>query len=229
MKHLTALFTTFALIAVPAAAQDELGDFLEATAAETVPVEQPAADAPIAVSALKKAGGTPPAFIDSPEEVAGLKELQALGAQGEPTIDFVIRADGSITDIVVSKSTGSPELDAVAVALVGQFTAQPGRDAAGNPVDVAAEMPLNFWKDSLAKGQLGEKTCAEFLIDADWHLAMFPDQTIKDMRIWKLTLGAAVLVHPDSFAFKKPTPQDVYDNCQKKPKAGFFKTFMKDA
>ncbi|MBV7259598.1 energy transducer TonB [Erythrobacter crassostreae] len=214
-----------ALLAAPASAQDELGDFLEATEAETVPVEQTATDAPIAVSDLKKAGGTQPEITGFPEEVPGLKEVQATGAQGQPMYQFVVRADGSITDVEAVQSTGSDELDAVGAAYIETFEAKVGRDADGNPVDVLVRLPLSLWIDTLEKGSLGEKTCAAFVTEADWHLATFPDSEIKKMRIWNLATGAAVLTSPSGFGGRRLDAQTVYDTCKAEPDRIFFRVF----
>ncbi|MCK0128761.1 energy transducer TonB [Erythrobacter sp. F6033] len=226
MKHLT-LLTTLALLASPVTAQDELGDFLEATEAETVSAEAPAPAGPKIYSPkeLKEAGGTQPEITGFPEEVPGLKEVQATGAQGEPMYQFVVRADGSITDVEAVRSTGSDELDAVGAAYIETFEAKVGRDADGNPIDVRVNLPLSLWIDTLAKGSLGQKTCGAFVTEADWHLVTFPDSAINKMRIWNLSTGTLLLASPDGFKGKRLDAQTVYDICRAEPDRIFFRVF----
>lgn len=214
-----------ALLATPAIAQDDLADFLEKTEAETV--EAPVKPEPITLNALRDAGGTPPSVIDGPDQPEVVEELQARGIQGQPVVKFIVQPDGSVTDVAIERTSQSDELDQVALDLTREMVVEPGKDADGNAVAVATQMPFNFWKDSMASGQLFKKTCADYVIDADWFLAKNPDKALNDMRLWKLTLGTYVVTHKDGFRAKHPKPQDVYDNCAAKPKAKFFKTFEK--
>lgn len=211
------------------ASQSEVVDALEATETQH----------PVMTSAeVKEAGGSLPEIVESPDVVPGLEDLQARGIQGQSVVQFIIQADGTITETTIASSSKSDELDQVALELVDLFVAKAALDAEGQPVAVSVKMPLNFWKDSLVDGSLIEKTCADFVIDADWFLSVNPESSIKDMRVWLMTSGAFISAFfnsgraSESMAdrFKnapRPDPDELYQYCSQKPKKKFFESFRK--
>lgn len=226
------LAAVLASTAGPLSAQESM-DQIVADPAEQA--SEPVADKPAAMSAaeLKEAGGKMPRIVESPEEVPGLEELHARGIQGQSVVELVIEADGTISDRRVVTPSPSPELDQVALGLIDYFVAEPGVDGDGQPVAVIAKLPLSFWKDSIANGSLAEKTCADFVIDADWYLSVNPDGSIKDMRVWPMTVGAFIIGNPAqdiAERFKgapQPDPDELYKYCSEKPEKKFMRTFKK--
>jgi TonB family protein len=223
-----------ASLGVPAFAQEtdqESAAPVPAEASELLNSEP--SPAPMTAAELKEAGGTLPKIVDSSEEVPGLKALQARGIQGQIVVEFVIQSDGSLTDGKIAAPSQSPELDQVALELIDEFVAEPALDAEGEPVAVIARMPLNFWKDSIANGTLREKTCADFVIDADWFLNANPEGSVDDMRVWTMTVGLFVIGNPTediAERFKsapRPDPDELYAYCTRKPKTMFLKAFRK--
>lgn len=182
---------------------------------------------PIGYVELQKAGGKAPLITFVPKERAPLKELQARGIQGEPRIAFIVGIDGTIRDIRIKETTGSDELDAFAVTLVSGMKVEPGQNASGEAVEVLKEIPLNFWKDSLVNGSLQAKTCADYVIDADWFMATFPDKELRNMRVTTMSLGVLVALGLRDFPKKVPKEHKAYQTCKRKPEANFFEVYRK--
>lgn len=155
-------------------------------------VQDEAADAdkaPITAKELVEAGGTAPLLGTRPDTYPpALEELHARGIQGAPTLSFTINHDGSVADLSFTEPSPSAELNQVAIDYVSQFKFEPGRNSDGEPIKVAMTSPIPLEKDQSAE-DIGTKTCGDFVIDADWFLGAHSGKTIKDMNIWKATVG----------------------------------------
>jgi len=178
-----------------------------------------AAEEVLDAAGLRAAGGSPPVMTYAPP-ADGKEALFARGIQGAVRIRVVIGTDGALRDASIADSSRSAELDAFALGLVGRMTFQPAKDKAGRPVAVISHFPMELWKDSAMDGTLFAKSCADFVMDADWFRQTFPEKRPDQLRGWLLlsglffaqryTLGAKPGTGPDF--------QAVYDACRAKPK-----------
>jgi TonB family protein len=180
----------------------------------------------VSVAALREAGGQPPVITEAPEAI-GLADLHARGIQGEVEIAAVITAEGTVINPTIISSSGSQELDRLAIDVVGAMTGTAGTDAQGEPVPVAFQIPLYFWKDSLLDGSLAAKTCRDFVLDADWFLATFPDKNLTDLRVWDMTVGFMFFAQRQNRQRHRPIPdaQQIYETCTDRPNRSFLDVF----
>jgi protein TonB len=75
------------------------------------------------------------------------EEARDAGVQGRVLLEVLIKADGSVTDVVVKEGVaGHPELDRSAVDAVAQWKFQPAT-IDGNPVDSSVTIPIQFRLD----------------------------------------------------------------------------------
>ena len=69
---------------------------------------------------------------------------KAAGAEGKAFVQFVVKADGSISDVQVMRSTGNESLDAEALRVVSSMPAwSPGMQG-GEPVFTQYVLPIVF-------------------------------------------------------------------------------------
>jgi TonB family protein len=181
---------------------------------------------------VKVMGGALPRLTSAPKG-PDLSGLYKKGVQGEVVFNLIIGKDGSIRNVAIKGSSRSPELDAIATGLVNGSKFSPAADHDGKPVDVRAELPMYFWKDSMADPKFFKKTCRDFLTDVDWRTEHFPEEKPEQYRGWLLAKGAMVISSiraagglsaiGQSREFPKtPTYSDVIDGCKAKPDRIFF-------
>lgn len=174
-------------------------------------------------SEIKAAGGTLPS-LDKGPSAEGKEAFFRRGIQGQVLVGGVIELDGTIRDASILETSGSGELDAFAQDLIVRSRFTPAKDSHGTPVASRAKVPVYLWKDSLADGSLTKKSCADFVVDADWHARTFPDAKPSGMRIWLLTSGA-MLVATRDWRSKRPTFEEVYARCKAKPQRRFLDAY----
>ena len=89
-------------------------------------------------------GGTEALFAFMGENVKYPKSLEADNTEGKVFVEFVVKADGSISDAKVVKSSGHDSMDDEAVRVVNSMPNwEPGvKD--GKPVDVKMVLPFVF-------------------------------------------------------------------------------------
>jgi protein TonB len=66
-----------------------------------------------------------------------------LGIQGTSLLRVHVAADGHVTDVVVSRSAGHPDMDQAAAAAVRQWRFEPGRRG-DEPVAMWVVLPVEF-------------------------------------------------------------------------------------
>ena len=178
-----------------------------------------AAEEALDAGTLRAAGGSLPVMTYAPPS-DGKEALFARGIQGMVRIRVVVGTDGALRDASIADSSRSPELDAFALGLVGRMTFQPAKDKAGQPVAVIAHFPMELWKDSAMDGTLFAKSCADFVMDADWFRQTFPEKRPDQLRGWLLLSGMFVAQRYTLGAKSGTGPdfQAVYDACRAKPK-----------
>lgn len=178
---------------------------------------------------IKAIGGTPPKLLSAPEE-PDLSKLYQQGIQGQIIFDIIIGKDGIPHDVTMKASSRSPELDAIGLELVQHSTFSPATDHEGNPIEARAVYPTYFWKDSIGKNEFTKKKCDQFLIDAAWHQANFPEEKPEKYRGWTLANG---MVMANSIQSGKRgnnlnprTYSEVLEICKNNPNKPFFEAFL---
>jgi TonB family protein len=116
---------------------------------------------------------------------------------GDASVPVEVRvgADGSITNVVVSETSGNLQADALAVAFMHERKFLPGLDAKGNPVASVVRANVNMYKRGsrkvarvtikpppIDKEQLRVKTlmCADFIWEVD---RMDKEAGVKDLSL----------------------------------------------
>jgi TonB family protein len=158
----------------------------EAPAAPT-----PAASAPVAQPLAR----VRPVSV-RPGDEAYPEALHSKGVQGVVEVLVTLGSDGKPTEASVASGSRSQALDAAGLALVKglQFGVKAPAEGASSPAVPNATrvlVPVAFLRDSLST--LGKKTCAEFVVDVDYHRATFPEQQVADMSVITMTTGALVM------------------------------------
>jgi TonB family protein len=126
---------------------------------------------------------------------------RAAGHQGEIVLRGVVTPEGTITEATVQVSSRAPGLDEAALAAFRHWTFKPGLDAAGKPIAMPVRAKVEYAKDSVST--LPRKTCADFVADVRWHDETFPERKRSEMYLYRLTLGALIMVSlPRSNDFK---------------------------
>lgn len=119
------------------------------------------------------------------------EDAKKLGHQGTVVVQFTVLSNDTISTPTIKTSSRSSILDQAAISFVQQIKFAHGTDDQGNATDTAVALPVSFRKD--ASSDLSEKTCADFVIDYQWFTQTFPEQSVKDMTVYQLTLGLLVL------------------------------------
>lgn len=156
-----------------------------------------------------------PAFPDA---------LRATGAQGDVILGGVIRADGTLVEPVVTKSSRVPEFDQLALDAFRTWTFKPGLDVEGRPMEAPVSARITFSRDTIET--MGKKTCAEFVRDQDWYRTTWPEPDAKSP-LYYSTLGLFTLIaiNKGSGAGLQMVRafgaawEKAYKTCQKKPDA----------
>jgi TonB family protein len=176
---------------------------------------------------VKEQGGSLPSLDSAPSD-PGKELLFKRGIQGEVRISGVVDADGSFRQAAIASSSRSDELDRFAMDLLTRAKFTSAKDRNGQPVPARATVPLYFWKDSLTDGSLFSKSCADFVIDADWYATAFPEKKPDDLRSWLMLSGMVFAGQYRQGAKKLRSPEysTVYAACKAKPSRKFVDTFM---
>ena len=106
---------------------------------------------------------------------------RAAGMQGDVTVRGVVQTDGTIADVAVAESSGSPVLDEASVAAVRQWTFLPVE------YPTPYRVQIEFRKDDL--NTLAQKTCGDFNTDVAYFRQTHPDQPVSDMPLKDLLVG----------------------------------------
>ena len=176
------------------------------------------------------AGEPTPARVVRTAPAAYPAAAKAAGAQGRVRVEATLLASGALADAKVVESSRSPELDAAALEAFKQWTMSPALDANGQPQATRVRQTFGFYKDTLntGMGAISRKSCADFVTDMNWFAAKFPELSVSEMRLYKITLGAFSLAFGgagsqfDQVQKIFPTAYDAtYEACTEQPKAGF--------
>ena len=151
--------------------------------------------------------------------------LKAQGQQGEVGLQGTVQVDGSLRDVSVTSSSRSAELDRIAVESFSKWRFTPAADAAGNPIEAPVRTKIEFWKDDLMN--FGGKSCADFVIDYDWHNSVYPDGSAR-MRLGLFLQGAGLFGGGPTARTLAPLQKDfdsiwkrTYDGCKAQPRKPF--------
>ena len=177
---------------------------------------------------IKAMGGKPPKLLTAPIE-PNVDALYQQGIQGEMYFVGYVGADGKMHDVILPLSSRSKELDAVGLTLVNASTFTPATDASGKPIAAKVTFPVFLWKDSMMNAAFLKKSCAQFIIDADWFTKAFPEKRPDDYRGWLLFSGmvfASSYYTQSRTAGSSPKFEDVYARCKAHTNKSFANTYM---
>ena len=156
-------------------------------------------------------------------------DLMKAGVQGTVTVLVTLGPDGKPADATIQKTSRSQQLDAAALEYVHRVVKVGNAE---HPAPPQVLVPIDFVKDSVRT--LGTKTCADFVVDATYFRATFPDKTLRDMNVINLSAGAIVLMQqmavPRMLAVsrhtKVPEVEATLAACAAHPDDRFFATFQ---
>ena len=164
------------------------------------------------------------------------EEARAIGAQGIVTLKGTVRADGTLTDVVVVEGTGSDLVDRTALEAFSAAKFAPAVDAEGKPVDASVTMKVDLLKDSVLdkRRDVTKKTCADFVIDFDWFRSTHPNDENIQMPLYSLMLGTYVVMRGMEAESMLTSARQIkiawpatYEECRKHPDKLFFEQLNK--
>jgi TonB family protein len=139
------------------------------------------------------------------------QDEQKAGHEGRVQLDILVRADGGVASVAVTKSTGYPALDDAAVAAAKTWTFEPTLDAQGQPIEAHAQTAMTFRKEAVASGGGGEdltkifkKPCSRITEEVKAFRAVQPDAKLEKMQTFSLTTGILAL------GTKSPSPDAAF-------------------
>lgn len=174
----------------------------------------PAADKagkPIAVPAVLPfsfaAADENPMYVARVEPVFG-DAARAAGEHGKVVIDGKIGSDGRLVDAVVSQSSRSATLDAVALDAATASRYRPYRDGTGRPIALPVRIPIGFdnYRTPGPGGGILRYRCDQFARDESWWAATWPASEKREFYSMMLGLSALsqdMLAQPSRFLEKK--------------------------
>ena len=121
--------------------------------------------------------------------------LRAQGHHGDVHVRGLLSVDGKLVGTRVSYSSGSPELDAVALGAVNGWTWTPALDADGKPLAVPVQVKVEFaaYRSDEPGGGLVRYGCRQFVLDQDWWTSTHPNGKRGDQELYTLMLGLNVI------------------------------------
>jgi TonB family protein len=184
------------------------------------------AASPAASSATASRITTVDVMSIAPGERGYTPELAAQGIQGKVVLHLKLKPDGMVETATVQTSSRAEALDQLALTLVQRLRY---KTSLTTPLtEVLA--PIEYRRDSLAT--LGDKTCAEFLIDARYYAQTFPDQTPRSMPVINMTAGMLFLGSKGDLSQRmrwlkqvEAAAREIRPACEREPEAGYLKTF----
>jgi TonB family protein len=116
-------------------------------------------------------------------------ELRHAGVQGDVLVVMSIKDGGRSERASLGRSSGSPQLDKIAVKLVqmSPFQAKSAEEKGLKAIVV----PVHFYKDDL--DGLLSKTCEDFNVDHAYFKATFPERSPEEMRVFEVAASRLAL------------------------------------
>lgn len=196
-------------------------------AAQAAPSSAPASTAPAAATATPATA----APLELPEKTLFLgapdfpAEAAAKRLSGKAVVRVEVAADGRFVNPTVHTTSGSPVLDAAAVAHAGTLGL---RRREGDTLPAQALLPVEFALDTLRT--LGDKRCSEFNTDHANFMALRADANAREMPIFGLANGVIVASRIGDFSYisKLGAARDTtIATCAKSPSKKFFDVYQK--
>ena len=156
--------------------------------------------------------------------------LSVRGVQGTTLVQAELSETGAPTAVAVFQSSRSAELDAAALAVVRAVTYK-AKEPAAQPSQVL--VPVEFLRDSVAT--LGQKTCSEFTIDAQYFKTAFPEVDMKEMMVVSMAIGVLFMgrgAATDAVTYAKSLSSAlprVVEACASQREARFLEAFKRVA
>lgn len=135
---------------------------------------------------------TEPVLVRAGPDVPYPESARAIGAHGTVTVSIVVGIDGKPSEVVVTTSSHSSELDDWALALARAAVFEPAKDAQGDPVSARVTIPVLISGAAMTRQRRGllDYSCGQFIRDEDWWAATSPG---KKSEIYNIAYGAATI------------------------------------
>jgi TonB family protein len=158
-------------------------------------------------------------------------DVRKRGEHGIVRFKGYVRPDGVLSDIMLVESSRSETLDRLSRDAFKSWQFKPTKSES-NPKYGRVNGVFSFVKDELA-GPNGYKlkSCADFVVDTDWFLEVYPEKTLIDMSLYKdlsgifFYLGIFDLQQKVHEKGEKPSFLDAYKStltqCRTTPEAKF--------
>lgn len=123
--------------------------------------------------------------------------LREQGHHGQVYVVGLLGSDGKLAAARLSYSSGSPQLDALALSAVNGWTWSPARDADGKPLAIPLQVKIEFaaYKSSAPGGGLVRYGCRQFVLDQDWWRSTHPGARRGDHELYVLMLGVNTIMN----------------------------------
>lgn len=112
--------------------------------------------------------------------------LAAAGVQGTVEILAKLGSDGAPTQVEVSQTSRSEDLDLAAINLVKTLSFRVKADSASAPL-LAVIVPVEFMRDTVSSLPL--KSCKDFNLDYGYFRSAFPEKKAEDMPVINMAVG----------------------------------------
>lgn len=156
-------------------------------------------------------------------------EVAASGAQGSAELTARITADGGLIEPKIERSTGSPQLDELAISLVKAIKLKT-KGGAAFPESVI--VPVEFEKDTILT--VPTKTCKDFSVDLAYARGLNASAGAQQVRAYRLATGMMMLLPglPQERQLVvarnlKTLPPLIERDCAAAPEAMFMETLSK--
>ncbi len=156
-------------------------------------------------------------------------ELADKGVHGEVWLLADVDARGKLSALEVQKSSGSPELD----ALAQRYAQATGVYVRGDAQPTRMRIQVRFTRDGL--WTLASKSCRDFNVDLQYARSIRPDAKAADIPAYKLAVGNGIIIKPgadpvatlDSMSRLRDSGAQVEAACAKDPDAKFLEVFRR--
>ncbi len=131
---------------------------------------------------------------DYPELPDALREQ---GHHGQVYLRGLLAADGKLASARLSYSSGSPELDALALSAVNSWRWSPALDADGKPLAIPLLVKVEFaaYRSSEPGGSLVRYGCRQFVLDQDWWRSTHPGAKRGDHELYQIMRGVNTMMN----------------------------------
>jgi TonB family protein len=148
------------------------------------------------------------------------------GVQGMVTVELTPGTRGRKAAAAVRDSSRSADLDALALGMARQL------DITGADGTASGLVTYRFRKDHT--GTIATKTCADLNVDVAYHIATFPERSLRELPVFYESVGKLIYSFQREGASRTFPPADtLFDatlaGCARTPQAGMLDVMRQEA